>query len=198
MTAVDPADPRRRLPLLAAAAVVLAGLLVQAGALAALGQPPICTCGIVRLWTGDILGPENSQQIFDWYTPSHVLHGVLFYAAARLLAPRLPLLAAFALAIGLEVTWELIENAPATIARYRTQALAQGYFGDSILNSLSDTLAATTGWLLAARLPARLVVAAALATEIGTAVAVRDNLTLNVLQLIHPIDAVAAWQTAPR
>ena len=182
----------------AVAVVLVTVLVVQAAALYAMGQPPICTCGAVRLWTGDILGPENSQQLTDWYTFSHVLHGMIFYGLARLFVPRWPALAALALALGLECAWELAENSPMVIDRYRAQALAQGYSGDSILNSLSDTLAATTGFLLARFLPTRASFGLAVAAELFTAVMVRDNLTLNVIQLIHPVDAIAAWQTPPR
>src|SRR5258708_3319589 len=120
-----------------------------------MGQPPICTCGVVRLWQGAILSAENSQQISDWYTPSHVIHGFLLFGATRLLLPKLPLAAALALTLGVEVGWEILENSPATIQRYRQQALASGYSGDSVLNSLSDTLACTTGFFLARALPTR-------------------------------------------
>lgn len=187
----------RSLPFPAAAALILAAVFaVQALALAAMGQPAICTCGTVSLWQGDVLGPENSQQLTDWYTFSHVLHGMIFYAALRIFAPRLPLLAALAIALGVECAWELVENSPAVIDRYRAQALAQGYSGDSIVNSLSDTTAATLGFFLARALPTRWSIGLAVAAEIFTGAMVRDNLTLNVIQLIHPVDAVAAWQTA--
>lgn len=167
---------------------------VQAAVLHLMGQPWICTCGVVRPWTGVILGPENSQQITDWYTFSHVLHGMIFYGATRLLLPNIPPLAALAIALGLEVAWELLENSPPVIARYREQALAQGYSGDSVLNSVSDTVAMTVGFLTARWLPVRATIAIGLAFEIFTAVMVRDNLTLNVIQLIHPVEAIAAWQ----
>lgn len=174
---------------------LLAGFAaVQASVLHVMGQPWICACGVVRLWTGVVLGPENSQQLTDWYTFSHVLHGMIFYGATRLLLPRIPPLAAFALALGLEVSWELLENSPMVIQRYREQALAQGYSGDSILNSVSDTVAMTVGFVAARLLPVRATIAIGLAFEIFTAVMVRDNLTLNVIQLIHPVEAIAAWQ----
>lgn len=185
-------------PLILALAVIVPALAVQALTLHLMGQPAICACGTVRLWTGDILGAENSQQITDWYTPSHVIHGLLFYAVfsglGRRLFPRLPWALALALALGAEIAWEFSENSPIVIDRYRQQALAQGYSGDSILNSCCDTLAMCFGFLLAGRLPVRATVALALAAEIFTAVMVRDNLTFNVIQLIAPNRTLSAWQ----
>ena len=169
-------------------------IAVQASLLAWVGQPLICTCGVVRLWVGDVMSAETSQQITDWYTPSHVIHGLLFYALGwLLLRGRSPLLA-LALALGIEIGWELVENSPSMIARYREQALAQGYSGDSILNSLCDTTAMLIGYWLASRLPVRASVALALAAELFTAVMIRDNLTLNVVQLLVPSKAISAWQ----
>lgn len=184
----------RSLPFVATLALLGLFAGVQATVLHVMGQPGICTCGVVRLWTGVVLGPENSQQITDWYTFSHVLHGMIFYGATRLLLPRIPPLAALALALGLEVSWELLENSPPVIQRYREQALAQGYSGDSILNSVSDTVAMTIGFVAARLLPVRATVAVGIAFEIFTAIMIRDNLTLNVIQLIHPVEAIAAWQ----
>lgn len=183
------------LPLPVVAGLVLVAVLAAQGfALHLYGQPTICACGTIRLWAGDVLGPENSQQITDWYTFSHVIHGLIFYALTGLALPRAPLLVRFALALGIEATWELVENSPAVIEHYRQQALAQGYVGDSVLNSCSDTVAAAFGFLLARLLPTRASIGLAVAFEIFTAVMVRDNLTLNVIQLIHPVPAIAAWQ----
>ncbi|MBL8574407.1 MAG: DUF2585 family protein [Hyphomicrobiaceae bacterium] len=180
------------------AGALAVALALQATILWLMGQPPICTCGVVRLWQGTILSPENSQQLTDWYTPSHIIHGVIFFGLLRLAVPRLPVAAALAIALGIEIAWELAENSPPVIARYREQALAQGYSGDSILNSLSDTLAMTTGFFLARALPWRLTIGLALAAEIFTAVMVRDNLTLNVIQLIAPNAAISGWQAGAR
>jgi hypothetical protein len=174
--------------------LLVGALVAQAMVLHLMGQPAICACGSVRLWAGTVLGPENSQQITDWYTPSHVIHGLLFYALGwLLLRGRSPLLA-LALALGIEIGWELVENSPLVIDRYREQALAQGYSGDSILNSLCDTTAMLIGYWLASRLPVRASVALALAAELFTAVMIRDNLTLNVIQLLAPSQAISAWQ----
>jgi hypothetical protein len=192
MSDVVLARPTARLaPLL----VVVALLVLQAGVLTLDGQPPICACGTIRLWQGVVASPETSQQIADWYTPSHVIHGILFYALTRLLAPGLPLLWRLVVALGIEVSWEMLENSPMIIERYRQQALAQGYSGDSILNSLSDSLAMMLGFGLAWRLKPWQCVVLVLVAEITTAVMVRDNLTLNVIQLIAPSDTIARWQS---
>ena len=167
----------------------------QALALLAMGQPPICACGYVRFWGGIVSGPETSQQLTDWYTYSHVIHGIGFYFALWFVAPRVPVTIRFILALGLEVGWEIFENTPFIIERYRQSALAQGYFGDSIVNSVSDTMASAFGFLLARTLPARATVALAISVELFTAFMIRDNLTLNVIQLIHPIEAISRGQT---
>jgi hypothetical protein len=174
---------------------LLAMLALQAAMLAVMGQPAICACGTVRLWTGVVQGPENSQQIADWYTPSHLIHGILFFAAIRLLFPRLPFGPALLLALAVEIGWELIENSPPVIARYRQQALAQGYSGDSILNSVTDTLAAAAGFLFASRAPVWSSATVVVGLEVFTGVMIRDGLLLNIIQLIHPSAAISRWQT---
>ncbi len=117
-----------------------------------------------------------------------------FYVLLWLVAPRAPVLLRLVIAIGLEAGWEILENTPFIIDRYRQQALAQGYVGDSILNSLSDTMAAIAGFLLARALPVRASVALVVALELFVAVMIRDNLTLNIIQLIHPVPALSQWQ----
>ena len=177
-----------------AAAVVLGIMMVQALMLHLMGRVWICSCGTVRLWVGDIWSAELSQQLFDWYTPSHIVHGILFYGLLRLVLPRTPVLLRLLIAVGIEVSWEIAENSPWVIEAYRKQALAAGYTGDSILNSLSDTVAMMMGFMLARLLPWKATVALVLVLEIGTAALVRDNLTLNILNFIHRFPAVEAWQ----
>ena len=175
-------------------AVVLGLMLGQALMLRAMGRLWICSCGTVRLWVGDIWSSELSQQLFDWYTFSHIVHGILFYGLLRLLAPRAPVLVRLAFAVGIEVTWEIAENSPWVIDAYRKQALATGYAGDSVLNSLSDTVSMITGFALARVLPWKATVALVLALEIGVGALVHDNLTLNILNFIHRFPAIEAWQ----
>ena len=167
---------------------------LQALVLLAMGQPPICACGSVNLWHGLASSPETSQHLTDWYTYSHVLHGFGFYLLLWLVAPRLPIGLRFAIALGLEAGWEMVENTPFIIERYREQALARGYSGDSIVNSVFDTLAAGLGFLLARLLPVRATVGLLIGIELGLAYLIRDNLTLNIIQLVSPSEVISAWQ----
>jgi hypothetical protein len=178
--------------------LLVAGLIVvvQGIVLYMLGQPPICTCGSIKLWEGVVLSSGNSQHLTDWYTFSHVIHGILFYCAAWLLFPKTPWYARLMLAVGVESMWEMIENTPWVINHYREQALAQGYMGDSILNSVSDTIAMLFGFFLAFRLPVWVVVALSLCMEVFVGYMIRDNLTLNVINLIYQFDFVSRWQSS--
>jgi hypothetical protein len=175
--------------------VIAAGFIaVQAIALLAMGQPPICTCGVVKLWNGAVSSSENSQQLTDWYTYTHIIHGFGLYLLLWLIAPRLPFGFRLALAVGLEAGWEVIENTPSVIDRYRQLALAQGYVGDSVINSVGDTLAGAFGFVLAYVLPTWLTVALTIAMELFVGFMIHDNLTLNIIQLIFSNGAISHWQ----
>lgn len=173
---------------------VLALLACLAAVLFWMGREPFCKCGLIKLWHGVVMSSENSQHIMDWYTPSHVIHGFLFYGALAWLMPRTPLAVRLLLAMAIEASWEVFENTEFTINRYRSVTIALDYFGDSILNSVSDTAAMMLGFVLASRLPVVVTIATAAGFELFTGYAIRDNLTLNVIMLIHPIDAIKAWQ----
>ena len=146
----------------------------------------------------DIWSPHQSQRVLDPYSPSHVLHGFLFYALLWLAARRSPLSARFVGAIALEAAWEILENSPIVIDRYRAVTIAQGYVGDSILNSVSDIVMAALGFLFAWRLRVFTSVAVVIATELILLALIRDNLTLNIVMLLYPIDAIREWQMAGR
>jgi len=180
---------------IAANVLIAAAILgVQATALLVLGQPPICTCGTVKLWHGVVTSAENSQHVTDWYTFTHIIHGFLLYLVLWLVMPNAPVFVRFALAMGIEAGWEILENSPLIIERYRQSTLAQGYAGDSVINSIFDTVAMVLGFLLARFLRPPVVVLLAVGMEIFLGVMIRDNLTLNVVELVHPNAALSRWQ----
>lgn len=166
----------------------------QAGVLACMGQPWISASGIVKIWEGAVFSIENSQHLSDWYTFSHIIHGIVFYWLLQRFLPQLSLGARVCIALGAEVAWELVENSPMIIDRYRETALALGYSGDSIINSVSDTVAMCVGFFVARVLPAVGTVALVLLFEVGVGYMIRDNLTLNVLNLVYPFPSVQEWQ----
>jgi len=165
-----------------------------AAGLYAMGRTPICTCGTVALWHGDPLSAENSQQLTDWYSPSHVLHGLLFYLALHWLTPRWRLGPRLVAATLVEVGWELIENTDAMIDRYREVTISLGYYGDSIVNSAMDVAMMWLGFMIAAVAPVWLSVLLFVAAEVIVGIAIRDGLLLNVLMVVWPLDSVLAWQ----
>jgi hypothetical protein len=180
----------RSLWILAAAGAIVFQVVI----LLAMGHPPICTCGYIELWHGNASGPETSQHVTDWYTYTHVLHGIGFYFILWLIAPRMPFALRLALAVGLEAAWEVFENTPFVMERYRQSALARGYFGDSVINSVFDMLAAALGFVLTRVLPVWSIITLAVALELFLGYMIHDNLTLNIVQLIHPSEAVTRWQ----
>lgn len=174
---------------------ITAGFIaLQALTLVAMGLPAFCVCGHVAIWHGNPAGSETSQHLTDWYTYTHVIHGFGFYLLLWLVAPRLQFGLRLAIAIGFEAGWEIFENTPFVMDRYRQSALARGYYGDSVLNSVADTLAAGFGFIFARRLPVWLTVTLAIGMELFAAYIIRDNLTLNIIQLISPSEVISRWQ----
>ena len=177
-----------------AAIPAIAILLAAAAIELAMGRHPICTCGTIDLWVGARDSPKTSQMLADWYSPSHIVHGLLFYAVLWLLFRQWPVRTRFLVALLIEAAWEVIENTPFVIDRYRETTAALGYSGDSVLNSVSDILMMCLGFLAARKLPLWCSVLLVVLLELVPLLVIRDNLTLNVWNLLAPNPAVQAWQ----
>ena len=183
---------KSRLPYLLTMCVVLIAAWLEWMA----GRVIICKCGLVKLWHGVVFSSENSQHLTDWYTPSHILHGILFYAVMWLFFRRQDVGRRLLIATLIEAGWEVLENSRFIIERYRAVTISLDYFGDSVVNSVSDMLAMVFGFWLARRLPIWCSVAVVMGFEAFTTWMIRDGLALNILMLIHPVEAVREWQGA--
>jgi hypothetical protein len=160
------------------------------------GRLGICACGYIKLWHGLVVSSENSQHLFDWYSLTHILHGLGWYLLLWLVdrKNRLSMFTKLLLAFGLEAGWEVLENSDMVINRYRAATVSLDYFGDSVINSIGDVIAMAVGFLIAARTRVWFSVALYIIIEILLAVVIRDNLTINIIMLIHPIEAIKLWQ----
>ena len=176
--------------------IFIAVFVLTAGIELWMGRSPLGPDGKFGLWDGDIWSSENSQRFADPYSFSHLVHGMLFYGFLWLVARKLPVRYRLLIALAVEAGWELLENSPLIINRYREATIALGYTGDSVLNSLSDILMMTLGFLFAFRMRPRVTVAVIIAMEVGCVLWVRDNLTLNIIMLVHPMEALKTWQMA--
>jgi hypothetical protein len=174
--------------------ITLGIVLLTAAWLLWIGREPWCKCGYVKLWHGQIVSAENSQHISDWYSPSHIIHGFLFFGLLWLLARRLSFGWRLAIATLVECAWEIVENSDAVIERYRSVTISLDYYGDSVLNTVCDVLAMMLGFWLASKLPVWATVALIVLFEGATMWIIRDGLALNVLMLLWPLDSVAQWQ----
>ena len=181
---------RRNLPFWITAAIVLGAALW----LLWMGREPICTCGQVKLWYGQTMTSQGSQHLTDWYTPSHLLHGILFYGLLWLVARRLSFGWRLVIATTVEAAWEIIENSSFIIERYRAVTISPDYFGDSVINSVADILAMIAGFCLARVLPVWASVLTVIGFEVLTMALIRDGLALNILMLLWPLEAVRTWQ----
>jgi hypothetical protein len=187
--------PRLSLPW--AIAIALLVIALAAGVLLWMGRIPMCKCGYIKLWHGDRADSQTSQHLTDWYTYSHVLHGIIFYWLLTVVSRGyLSVGARLMIAAMIEGAWEIFENTPFVINRYRSQTLSRDYFGDSVINSVADMLAMVVGFMLAAKLPAWITVFLVIAVELVLLWLIRDNLALNILMLLYPIEAIKQWQLA--
>ena len=177
--------------------LVAAGILgVMALVELSMGRLPMCKCGTIRLWAS-VNTPELSQQLADCYSFSHIIHGFVLYGVMHLVSRgKWSLWVCLILALALEASWEILENSNLVIERYRHSTLSLDYFGDSIVNSMSDVLLCAVGFVLAAYLPFWLILALIVSMEVGVGYAIRDNLTLNIIMLIHPSETIKHWQMA--
>jgi hypothetical protein len=192
MTSALTIRTRTRFAALAALLIIVAAAAVEL----AMGRHLICTCRVVDLWIGARDSPKTSQMLADWYSLSHVVHGIIFYVALWITVRRWPVERRFVMALILEATWEVIENTPLVIDRYRQTAAALGYNGDSVVNSVSDMLMMCAGFIAARKLPVRTCVLLVVLLELVPLVVIRDNLALNILNLLVPNHAIEAWQNA--
>lgn len=175
-------------------AVTMAIIALTALWLLYVGRVPICECGYVKLWHGETMSSENSQHLSDWYTPSHIIHGLLFYGLLWLVARRLSFGWRLTIATVIEAAWEIVENSEAVIERYRSVTISLDYYGDSVINAVADILAMVVGFFLARVLPIWASVALIVVFEAATMWIIRDGLLLNILMLVSPLDAVKEWQ----
>ncbi len=178
----------------AAAFVLLVGVMVLL--LHLQGRIWWCACGEPSAWNGEIFSGHTSQHFFDHYSFTHVLHGVVFFGLAWVLFPRWRYGWRMWFAVLLEALWELLENSPMIIQRYREATIDKGYMGDSILNSTGDLVSCAIGFIIASRLGLKKSIVFYVVVELILLAWIRDNLTLNVIMLLYPIDAIKAWQSS--
>ena len=187
---VDNSGRRNLLPIIA----IVATLFSMALLLWVEGRLLFCSCGVFRLWSGDTCSASNSQQLFDPYSFTHVLHGFLLFWLVALLARRLAPAWQLWLALTLEAAWEVFENTSFVIERYRAETAALGYTGDTIVNSFGDLASAFVGVLVARQLGTVRSVILFIVLEVILVVWIHDSLLLQLLMLIHPVEAIKSWQ----
>jgi hypothetical protein len=183
---------KRYTPYIVTAALIIAVAVI----LLLMGREPICKCGYVKIWHGDTFSSESSQHLMDWYTPSHLLHGILFYGILYMFLRQVDVGWRLAIATLIEVGWEILENTNMIIERYREVTISLDYYGDSVVNSVSDIIAMIAGFWLARVIPVWASVAVVIFFEALTMWLIRDGLALNIIMILFPLDAILEWQAA--
>ena len=183
-------DHRKLVP--AGGAVVV--FLLMALLLSAEGRMFFCACGEFRVWVGDTCSSSNSQQLFDPYSFTHILHGFLLFWLLLLVSRKVPPSWQFLIALALEAAWEVFENTKFVIDHYRTETAALGYEGDTIVNSFGDLACALVGFLVAKNLGLRRSLLVFLVVEVVLLVWIKDSLLLQLLMLLRPVESIKLWQ----
>jgi len=175
--------------------IIIFIILIMAIIEFSMGRLLICDCGYVSFWYNYANGPGNSQHLFDWYTFTHLIHGMFFYFILWFFFRKMPLEKRLILAVLLAGLFEVFENSPMMIERYRQTELALGYVGDSILNSVSDIFAMFVGFIIAKKSKIWITILIVLVIEISLGIIIRDGLILNVINLIYPTEFIGQWQS---
>ena len=179
----------RRAVLICLAMIPVQGLILHLE-----GRLWICKCGYVKLWENSIWSSGNSQHIADWYSLGHINHGILFAGLFAVILRRWGVPVRL-IATGVSgFLWETIENTSFIINRFREVTISLDYYGDTVINSMSDSLFMLAGFLLALRVRPWIAVAIFLGLEVFSKLMVRDGLVLDTIMLIHPIPAILDWQ----
>lgn len=183
-------NAERSWPALASVAALIMGALL----LRAEGRSWVCACGRILIWAGDTCSANNSQQLLDPYSLTHVLHGFAYFWIITFAFTKLQPAWRLWLAITVGTAWEVFENTNFVIQRYRAETASLGYQGDTILNSFGDILCAVVGYMIARRIGLRRSLLAFVAVELVLLLWIKDSLLLQVLMLIRPVSAIKTWQ----
>lgn len=160
------------------------------------GRLTMCECGYIKFWHGVVISSQNSQHLFDWYSFTHFLHGLVFYMLLWLVdrKRKLSITTKLLISIAGAAGWEILENSAFIINRYRSETISLDYYGDSIVNAIGDVFSMALGFLFALKAKPWMSIALFVAIEIALAYIISDNLTINIIMLIYPLDIIKLWQ----